>query len=219
MSGDVIEFPPSRLTRAQQAFVTEALPMVRQILARLYWRGCGVVRWEDLISIGQLKLAEVVRMFDPGRGVPFEAYAWPAVHGAMRDALRNEARMQQVVRLGAYNAIDVQLDEGDPESFGDALVAGMLANLQGEPMRTEDAEADELFREALALLRRAMSELSSEDQRLIKLHYNEHLPLEQVGNQMGMGRTVIKARHRGMLKRLVARLGWLGIRGGPWERA
>jgi RNA polymerase sigma factor FliA len=219
MSGDVIDFPPSRLTRVQQALVVEALPMVRQIVARLYWRGCGVVRWEDILAIGQVELTQVVRGFDPGRGVAFETYAWPAVHGAMRDALRDEARMQQVVRLGAYNAIDVQTEDGDPESFGDSLVAGMLANLKGEPLQTEDAESDQLLREALALLRHAVSELSAEDRRLIDLHYVKHLPLEQVGKEMGMGRTVIKARHRGMLKRLVARLGWLGIREGPWERA
>lgn len=215
MSGDVLDFPSSRLTRTQQALVAEALPMVRQIVARLWWRGSGVVGWEDLLSIGQVKLTEVVRDFDPGRGVPFEAYAWPAVHGAMRDALRGEARMQQVVRLGAYQSVDVQPEDGDPESFSDALVAGMLANLEGEPLRAEDAEADQVLGEALALLRRAVAELSAEDQQLIDLHYVKHVPLEQAGKEMGMGRTVIKARHRGMLKRLAARLRWYGLRELP----
>lgn len=43
---------------------------------------------DDLIGAGMLGLHQAARSFDPGRGVPFSAFARRRIHGAVLDALR-----------------------------------------------------------------------------------------------------------------------------------
>jgi RNA polymerase sigma factor FliA len=210
VSARVIELS-SRLTRVQQDFVAETLPMVREIAVRIAWRCCGVIGWKDLLSIGNVALTEQVRTFDPSRKKTLREYAFTAVRGAMLDALRIESRLQKVVRQGMDKAIVVQADDEDMESFTDALVAGGLANLAGEPMRTDDAEDEEALREIRAWVRCAVSELSTEAQRLVELHYVRGMAIESAGREMGLGRTVVYARHRGLLKRLAEKLARHGV--------
>ena len=85
MSGEVIKLS-SRLTRQQQKWMVEALPIVRQIAAPMWWR-CrhGVLGFEDLLSIGNIKAAELLPEFDPSRGT-LRRYLWRPVHGVMCDA-------------------------------------------------------------------------------------------------------------------------------------
>lgn len=211
MSGEVISLPRAGLTKQQQALVMATRQLVQKVSALLWSRYPRVMAWEELRAIGELSLSEAAREFDPARGVPFEAYAWLRVHGAIRHAITREWRWQRAVREGGYKAIEVQGEARDRESFSDALVTGMLMNLAGEVSRSGDPEADVMYAQMKVALGRALSELSAEDQRLVELHYVKELPLEESGKALSMCRTTVKARHRGLLKRVTAKLSWLGM--------
>lgn len=82
MSGEVIPLPGG-LTRPQQTLVVTTRPLVRKVAALLCLRFPRAMAWEEMVAIGELALSEAARSFDPARGVPFEAYAWVRVHGAI----------------------------------------------------------------------------------------------------------------------------------------
>lgn len=211
MSGKVIPLPPVGLTRQQQRLVTAARQLVQKVAALLWLRYPRVMAWEEMLAIGELALAEVARQFEPERGVPFEGYAWRWVHGAIRQAIMREWRWQRIVREGGYKAIEVQGEAQDREAFSDALVTGMLMNLAGKVLRSGDVETDVMYEQMMTALGRALSELSVEDRKLVELHYVKELTLEESGKALSMCRTTVKARHRGLLKRVTAKLSWLGV--------
>ena len=210
MSEKVIPLPAG-LTRAQQALVVAHRWLVRKVAALLWLRFPRLMAWEDIVAIGELALVEAARSFDVEREVPFEAYAWLRVHSAIHNAIMRERNWHHRAREGAYKAAAVQGEARDREAFSDALVAGMLMNLVGEVSRSGDPEADVVYAQVKTALERALSELSLEDRRLVELHYVKELTLEEAGKELCMGRTTVKARHRGLLKRVTAKLSWLGV--------
>ena len=165
--------------------------------------------------------------------MPFEGYAWPFVHGAMWDAIGEETRFQKTVRFGAYEAADAQRGDAGSggsgqvpstaavEGFSDAVVVGMMTEVLAQVERQRapgDLGARLEFTQARTALQKALSELSEQDRRLIDLHYFQDVAIYLVGEPLNMGRTVVKARHRGVLKRLGARLRSLGITEAPPTR-
>jgi RNA polymerase sigma factor for flagellar operon FliA len=228
--------PP--LTPAQIDRVALAPRIVEKALAVVRRRFRGGLTDEELLAIGRLALYSAARTFDPDfegkRGVPFGGYAWPFVHGKMWNALRKETRFQRAARAGAYKAVEAQHEdagrEGYSESsgvapvqaFSDAIVAGMMTQVVAQALcqrELSDPEAPLEYTQARTALQTALAELSKEDRRLIELHYFQDVPIYLTGEPLKMGRTVVKARHRGLLKRLGARLRSLGISEAPAPRA
>jgi RNA polymerase sigma factor (sigma-70 family) len=72
---------------ASQDQIIRALPMVRRLAARYHRTPLGR---RDAAGVGALALVEAASRFDPGRGVPFIAFAARRVRGAMYDAYRAE---------------------------------------------------------------------------------------------------------------------------------
>ena len=97
-------------------FVDQHLHFVRRI-AQTMSRSCtsATLDYEDLVQAGIVGLLEAEERFDPGRGVPFQAFAKKRVIGAMHDELR---------RLGGRPPITVSLDAasaGYEEVLGEAV--------------------------------------------------------------------------------------------------
>jgi RNA polymerase sigma factor (sigma-70 family) len=72
---------------ASEEQIIRALPMVRRLAARYHRTPLGR---RDAAGVGALALVEAASRFDPGRGVPFIAFAARRVRGAMYDAYRAE---------------------------------------------------------------------------------------------------------------------------------
>ena len=71
------------------ALIERYSPMTGRIARRLHPAGITAVGPEDLESAGVLGLIDAVDRFEPGRGVPFEAYASLRIRGAVLDELRS----------------------------------------------------------------------------------------------------------------------------------
>lgn len=223
--------PP--LTPAQQAQVASALGVVDRALAAVRRRFRDGLTDRELLAIGQEALCEAAQTFEPKRGVPLEGYARAFVRGAMWNAVSKETQFQRAARVGGYKAADAQQEEssreGDSEpthaapvqAFSDAVVAGMLAEVVAQATRQRalsDPTAPLEYAQAMAAPQTALSDLSEQDRQLVDLHYYQDVPIYQAGVPLKMGRTVVKARHRGVLERLGARLRTLGITEAPPER-
>ena len=72
----------------RDALVLEHAEMVRRIALHLADRLDGACDADDLIQAGLVGLLETVDRYDAIEGVPFEAYAYPRIRGAMLDSLR-----------------------------------------------------------------------------------------------------------------------------------
>jgi RNA polymerase sigma-B factor len=117
--------------------VASHLPLARSLARRYAGRGEAL---DDLVQVGALGLVAAARRFDPGRGVPFAAYALPTVEGELRRHLRDRAatirvprRAQQQVAAIRQAADDAAQSLGHEPSLVDAAAAA------GVPV--EDARA------------------------------------------------------------------------------
>jgi RNA polymerase sigma-B factor len=79
----------------QIKLVEQHLPLVRGLARR--HAGAGEP-FEDLVQVGALGLVAAARRYDPGRGVPFAAYAIPTVDGELRRHLRDRVSIVRVPR-------------------------------------------------------------------------------------------------------------------------
>ena len=102
-----VEVLAAPLHSAEDQAVTENLPLVRYIAARIASTIPASVELDDLIQTGTLGLIDAVRRFDPSKGIPFPAYARYRIRGAILDALRAldwATRNQRTQRKAAANA-------------------------------------------------------------------------------------------------------------------
>jgi RNA polymerase sigma-B factor len=90
---------------ALEALVAEHLGLVRRIARRF---GVDADQRDDLFQEGVVGLLKAIRRFDPGRGVPFPAYAATAVTGEIRHHLRDRASCVRVPE--AVQELRVRLD-------------------------------------------------------------------------------------------------------------
>ncbi|MCD6365664.1 MAG: FliA/WhiG family RNA polymerase sigma factor, partial [Planctomycetes bacterium] len=65
------------------------LPLVKAIAERLCSKLPHAVDVDDLVSFGISGLMDAVKSYDIDRGVKFETYSPPRIHGAMLDGLRS----------------------------------------------------------------------------------------------------------------------------------
>lgn len=88
--------------------------MPRRAAAMVYRRVRAHIDYEELVALGNIGLAEAAARFDPSRGVPFSAFAWYRVKGAMIDGLRRATNLPRAVwqELVALRAAADYLENG-----------------------------------------------------------------------------------------------------------
>jgi RNA polymerase sigma factor for flagellar operon FliA len=96
---------PRRLTPEQQRWVEQVTPRVLEI-ARAVRHRIGTLSLDDYLSAGNEALVRAALRYDPTTGVPFQAFAYLRVRGAMIDAVRAQhpAVRQQRRALRALEA-------------------------------------------------------------------------------------------------------------------
>lgn len=104
------------------------------------------LEFDEVVAIGHQGLVEAAARFDPSRGVPFGAYAWYRVQGAILDALRRNSNLPRRVwaKLIALRAANEYLEQHGERARG-AVASGARP--------AEGAEALAAIRQALAAIR------------------------------------------------------------------
>lgn len=182
------------------------LPLVRGLARRHV--GAGET-FEDLVQVGALGLVAAARRYDPGRGVPFSAYAAPTVDGELRRHLRDRAstirvpRREQALagalrraavstaqRLGheaslAEIADAAGLTRREAERvLGGTAAAASLAFLDDEASVAASAEMEACERRVL--LRSALATLEPVERSALALRFGAELSLREVGRRLGL---------------------------------
>jgi RNA polymerase sigma factor FliA len=187
------------------------------------------VDFEDLVSLGQVGLAEAARQYEPGRGVAFTTFAYYRVRGAIFDGLRQMSGLsptmrRQLARLGGENEVSEITAEtaevsDDPEflakQFRTAvgrlgavfILSGSDEDRETDPTDGRSAADDAGDREAIARLAEAIQRLPDDQASLIRMLYFEHKSMTEVGQELKKNKSTISRRHADALDALRVALG------------
>lgn len=221
----------ARLTPEQSAWVEQAYPKVTNI-AKLVYRQTSNLSVEELVSAGTEGLIAAALRYDPEAGVPFPAFAYYRVRGAMIDAARranpgSRQRRRAILALQASQALLEHAErkmpdasEGDHRSLRErvaaaaeivaqtttAVVLARIAPVDPDHVvdtSNEDAEAEMHNAEIREALAAAVSTCSEEERLLIDALYCRGLSMHEYAAETGKSVSTVSRHHA----KLVASLG------------
>ncbi|MDR2761464.1 MAG: FliA/WhiG family RNA polymerase sigma factor [Planctomycetaceae bacterium] len=92
------------------------MPIVRSRAERIWARLPEGIELDDLISAGNFGLMDAISVFDPSRGIRFEAFCLPRIQGSIVDELRKMDWVPRIVRSKATKLNDayknLQIEHG-----------------------------------------------------------------------------------------------------------
>lgn len=172
----------------------------------------ATVEWADFVQAASLALMECIDRFDHACSVPFSAYAFPRVRGAMLDMLpvASTVSIDTVQELGFVtdrNQLYVDVEIATFDQFIEAVLdiafseiltsdAQSVTRLDGDPLNAyiSNAEAEKVIN--------AVSQLPCDLQFIITSHYRNFISFSQIAEQLSLSRSRVSQLHRKALKRL-----------------
>lgn len=200
----------------EDRLVREYMPLVGHIVRETLARVPGHVSREDLTSAGLVALVQVVRAFDPTRGVPLGRYAAQRIRGAVLDELRGldwasrsvrrrERELESVrARLAmtrgrtatsAEVAEAAGLSSSDVAAHSDDVRRATVLSLQGissdglaelVPTHLPGPGEQLLVRERLAYLRKAIELLPERLRLVVNGYYLDERPMAELAAELGV---------------------------------
>jgi RNA polymerase sigma factor for flagellar operon FliA len=218
----MIETFESRIEK-NQALVVSIANQIHKRLPRF-------IQLEDVLSYGQIGLAQAARTYQPQPGTKFSTYAYYRITGAIYDGIsrmnwttRAEYRRHKAMQMAneAREAEAKNDDSNDPEENA-KWFSGQVENLAvvyffsaadtENPIENELAGSDDdpgdraESKEMNELLRQAISTLPNEEQQLIQLAYFEGHSLAEAAKQLNKSRSWGSRTHAKILKSLGSEL-------------
>lgn len=191
---------------------------------------------DELDSCGREGLLDAARRFDVTKRVPFRAYASLRIRGAMIDGVRQMMPLPRRTwqRLRALEGVDRVTESLSEDMYGTApppttqsaderlaehmaamataFAAGLLAerapNDFGELIGAHDESPESLLerRELRECFERAIEELPSHEETLIRRHYLEGERFDHVAASLGLSKSWASRLHHRAIDRLAKRL-------------
>lgn len=235
---------PRPLSNLDRTRINRVLPAVIELAEQLTSRW-GRQRFDDVLSAGSLKLAEIAPKFDPAIQEEFMAFAYVPVRGAMLRELFKTMTLEQ--REKAVYAMDLR--DGPVNPAGKDLLAGMMS-FDREPSskaelrsylqlraaglflaaaaETKEAETpeDEVarrldYKKAVRALEEAIQNLDARGKKVVELIYYDQVTLDQAGAKLGAERgkpyTIrhVSRMHEEVREKLADALRAVGITSAP----
>lgn len=229
----------AEVARQRERLITSCQGLVRSIAWKLHQRLPAHVDLEDLVSYGQVGLAEAARDFDAGRGGQFTTYAWYRIRGSILDGLsrmrwfnRGDFEGGRYERM-ANEALADAGGEAGPQDSPQAVIERQGAWLKGASAAlavaclgswseaggeaevvdsaTEQPDAIVMRREMAVKLRAHVAELPSDMGTLVRLTYFEGRTLTDAAAEVGISKAWASRLHSRALSRLADALQAAGI--------
>jgi RNA polymerase sigma factor for flagellar operon FliA len=183
-------------THVDTALVAENLPLVRALARRMAPTARPFLELGDLESIGTEALLRASRRYDRSRAVPFGAFAYQRVRGAMVEGLgaagphsRGRRRRRAGRREPGPLPTFCEFDDRRHAASGRGELAGLMADrIDGGRMN--------------ARLAAALAALDERERELICRHYFDGVPVMQVARELGISRAWASRLHARILARL-----------------
>lgn len=195
--GTVREEEVNRLVQENRKLVDFA---VNRYLKRFHVEG---MEREDLISWGLMGLVYAARAWDPGRGLQFSTLAVTAIERMIARGVRTEWRPNEA---HATLSLDELLNG---EEGADGSRERHLDQVQDDSDNVED-QIVEL--ETRLTLRKAVAELSPEQQWVVQKRFYEDRTLQEIARAVGTTRQAIHLRERAILQALRRKLNPAAVR-------
>ncbi len=220
----------SRLPTPQEREEHKAhLGLVTSIATRLKAQLGLVAEVEELVASGFKGLVEARSRFDASRNIPFEAYAYYRIRGAMIDSVRSTAQLSRRAhaRLAALEALNqggeaaIDSDGKDPRDTYVALnmavqAAGaaytVASGVTGTLSVNEDQHPDSIYaaQERSSLLQQALEALDQRERAFVTRHYFNGERFDSVAASLGISKSWGCRIHLRALTKLKAALAELG---------
>ncbi len=204
---------------ARERLAAHYQPFARMLAARCYRHRFSLeLEFDDYFQFAMIGLLESLDRFEPGQGVAFEAFASSRITGAILDgveslsekqrqiATRARARRERAASLRDDAASTPPLQRLADIAVGLAIgfmlesaamyVDGETADAGGTPY--ERVEMDQLRRRVLELV----EQLPDAERRVVRHHYLQQIPFEEVARSSGLTKGRISQIHRAALERL-----------------
>ncbi len=91
-------YSQTRNSKLRDVLATKAQEVVKKLAERLYRKIQGRLSVEELASYGNVGLLEAIGGYDSDRGVKFETFAGPRIHGSMMDVIRDMDLTPRLIR-------------------------------------------------------------------------------------------------------------------------
>jgi RNA polymerase sigma factor for flagellar operon FliA len=227
-------------TLEKQRLMASCQGLVRSIAWKIHQTLPAHVELDDLVSYGQVGLAEAARDFDAGRGGQFTTYAWYRIRGAILDGL---ARMRWFNRVdfeaGRYErmanealADECHADQSPGRSAEEiigreggwlkgassalavaCLIAGTGKGAASDLLDAGVERPDEIVirRETAEKLRELVDRLPSDMKTLVKATYFQGQTLTDAAAEVGISKAWASRLHARALGRLAASLKEAGL--------
>ncbi|MBX7083324.1 MAG: sigma-70 family RNA polymerase sigma factor [Nannocystaceae bacterium] len=222
-------------TRRVEQFAPRVGPMARKMA-----QGVSHASADELESAGYEGLIQAAQRYDPETGVPFAAFAYHRVRGAMIDAARRAApaTRRRTRALRALQATQALLEEAEKQqpspNVGDhrslrerveaaaavvaqataAVMLARLAPVDPETVGDEEPQDEETRVDRVRVRERVRAALdtgcSPAERAMIEALYDRGLSMHEYAAEVGISTSTISRQHA----RLVARLAAI-LRGDP----
>jgi len=210
------------LDTANAAFIEQNLGLVHLCANR--FRGKGI-EYEDMYSAGCIGLLKAAKAFDESRGVKFSTYAVPVILGEIKRLFRDGGTIKVSRGLKELSLKTVRLREKIIKETGkDPTVSELAEKLSTTPEMISEAlcvstppvsltayyddnhsevdipvpSPDEEIGDFISLSQ-VMSELPSEDRKLIYMRYFENKTQSDTAKTLGMTQVQVSRREKKLL--------------------
>lgn len=206
------------IPQTENAVVTENLPLVRFIAARIAATIPASVELDDLIQTGTLGLIDAVRRFDPSKGIPFAAYARYRIRGSILDALRsldwatrNQRSQRKAIANAATSDGSTQAEPVKIRFFSLGPVVSLSSRRDcNEDLPTPDVPCaetlhpDRLFEanEAKALVNKALGTLPDRYRKVVVMYYSGDWSMRDIGRSLGVNESRVSQIHKAALGKM-----------------
>ncbi len=222
--------------KTPQNLVDEHQGLVISIAKRIYRRLPPYIRYDDVVSYGQLGLLQAARSFNDSIGSSFATFAYYRIRGAMYDGLtkmawtsRSEYRKAKAGQMAGELIEADQTDSttGAPtDDFRwlidstDRLAMVYLNSYSGRDefgdlevvdQKVGTPDEDLSHRETIDAVRKLMNALPEPEQTLIRLTYFENLSLAEAAEQLGKSRSWGSRVHSRVLSQMARSLQAMGL--------
>ena len=160
--------------QSRSLLIERYLPLAKELSRRVRTTETPVTDGDDLASAAFLGLIDAVDRFEPGRGVPFEAYARLRIRGAMIDELRRTSERSRTAT-----------SEEQPRMMS---LDGILDNGRSDMLPVVDGSLDDGFEteDLRGRVQVALDTLPERQREVLAHYYKDDLTLRQTGAQMGI---------------------------------
>ena len=176
---------------------------------------------EDLVGYGNEAVVTAARTFDPGRGVPFGAWATLRIRGAMLDGVRAWSRgerswLRSVRAQEASDAVEEAYleDHASGRSVDQAdhrlseCLTGLATAMAVSLAASEEPSAEDrmLQEEFVQSVRAAVNGLPDNERRLVEAFHYEGQTLEEAAREQGLSKSWGSRLHARAIERIAAAL-------------